>query len=355
VDIQLHLTRAVGLVYPKRVTRDFTLRLEVPPRYLIPAAEDQKGWFSIWKARAGQIAVLLAALALLAWALARPSSLVTRHERLRWFRPAYLLFTLVFLGWYAQGQLSIVNLVALLQATLERRSWAFFLYDPMSTLLWLFVLGSLVAWGRGTFCGWLCPFGALQELVGLAARALRVPAVRLRGVWDARLKRIKYPILALILIGAAVSTRVSDALVEIEPFKTAITLIFVRSWPFVAYAVALVLAGALVNKFFCRYLCPLGAGLALLGRLRRWDWIARRSECGRPCQTCRYQCSYQAIAPSGAIDYDECFQCMDCVVIHDDPRRCAPLLLAAKGGRSFPIVPLQPAASRAQHTKGETP
>jgi len=320
--------------------------LQVPERYLIPAAEDQKGWQSIWKARAYEIAALLAALALLAVVLLRQLPLVTHFSRLRVFRPLYLVFTLVFIGWYAQGQLSIVNLVALLDAARKGQSWAFFLFDPMSTLLWLFVGVSLLVWGRGTFCGWLCPYGALQELAALAGRRLRVPALHLRRAWDARLKWLKYLIL-LVIVGATVfSTALTDRLVEVEPFKTAITLVFVRSWPFVLYALALVLAGMVVNKFFCRYLCPLGAALALLGRLRRWDWIARRVECGTPCQTCRYRCTYQAIDPGGKVHYDECFQCMDCVAIYRSDQECAPLLLEAKRRRSIAIVPLAAPAGK---------
>lgn len=127
------------------------------------------------------------------------------------------------------------------------------------------------------------------------------------------------------------------ALVKLEPFKTAITLNFARHWPYVVYAVALLVAGAFVHKFFCRYLCPLGASLALLGWTRRWNWIPRRVECGQPCQTCRHRCDYQAIRPDSAVIYAECFQCMDCVVIHESDRKCAPLLLERKRARTIPI------------------
>jgi polyferredoxin len=330
MQLSLRVVRTKGMVYPERIGRDFTLEVSVPERFLFPAAEDQKGWFAIWKARRLEIAVLLASLALLTFALARQSSVVSRARRLRWFRPAFLAFTLAFIGWYAQGQLSIVNVVALLQAAIARNGWTFFLYDPMSTILWIYALGTLVVWGRGTFCGWLCPFGALQELVASLARLARVPRLRLAAGTDRRLKLVKYAVLAAVLAAAIASKRASDAAVEVEPFKTAITLAFVRAWPFALYAGALVAAGALVNKLFCRYLCPLGASLALAGRLRRVDWIPRRAECGKPCQTCRHRCEYQAIDAAGRVDYAECFQCMECVALYHDDARCPPLVLARK-------------------------
>ena len=65
----------------------------------------------------------------------------------------YLLFTLCFIGWYAQGQLSIVNITAVLQALIAGRSLDFFLYGPMTSILWGAVIVTSFIWGRGTFCG----------------------------------------------------------------------------------------------------------------------------------------------------------------------------------------------------------
>ena len=169
------------------------------------------------------------------------------------------------------------------------------------------------------------------------ARLLRVPQVRLRTALDAKLKWNKYVLLAALIVSALFAPQLADSLAEIEPFKTSITLYFVRSWPFVLYAAGLVIASAFVYKFFCRYLCPFGAGLAVLGRLRLFKWLPRRSECGTPCQTCRHRCDYQAIRPDGAIVYHECFQCMDCVVIYHSDTQCAPRILQAKRGKTIPL------------------
>jgi polyferredoxin len=102
--------------------------------------------------------------------------------------------------------------------------------------------------------------------------------------------------------------------------------------------VGLLIASMFVYKFFCRYLCPFGAGLAVLGRFRMLNWLPRRAACGTPCQTCRYSCEYKAIRPNGTIAYDECFQCLDCVVIYESDTRCAPLMLEKKRARIVPIA-----------------
>jgi transcriptional regulator of nitric oxide reductase len=342
LDFTLPVTRSKGIVYPERITR------ELPLRYLLPAHLYRKpepaapAWQASWRNRAPELAVLGAALALLAVALAMPRRLARKGRAFAWARRIWLLFTIGFIGYVAQAQLSIVNITGVLQALREGRGLGFLLYDPMSLALWGFVLVSLLPWGRGTFCGWLCPFGAMQELTGQLGRALRLPQVAVRRRADRWLRRIKYVVLALILGAALFAPALADRLVEVEPFKTAVTLGFVRAWPYVAWAVGLLALSMVVYKFFCRYLCPFGAALALLGRVRRLDWIARRAECGTPCQTCRHRCAYNAIAPSGKIEYDECFQCLDCVVIHESDALCAPRILERKRARTVAIVPIVP-------------
>lgn len=337
LDFALRVTRLKGMIYPERIGQDFVLSYRLPQRFYTVPDGDGKSWLPVWKQRWREIALVAAALAILFIALARQSALVASARRLALFRNTYLAFTLLFIGWYAQGQLSIVNVTSVLQAVKEGRGLGFLLYDPVSVVLWGGVLVSLLIWGRGTFCGWLCPFGALQEFSAKLGRWLRLPQLRLRSAADARLKSLKYVVLAAVAGSVFAAPAATDRLVEFEPFKTAVTLLFVRSWPFVLYAAGLLLAGAVCYKFFCRYLCPLGAGLALLGRVRLLPWLARRAQCGKPCQTCRHRCAYQAIRQDGAIRYDECFQCMDCVAIYHDDGRCAPLMLEKKRGAVIPI------------------
>jgi transcriptional regulator of nitric oxide reductase len=241
-----------------------------------------------------------------------------------------------FVGWWGQGQLSIVTPLAMLQTAMAGGSFAFLLYDPFSLLIWGVAILGFVLWGRGLFCGWLCPFGAMQEFAHHLGRMLRLPKIEPSALWDARLKSLKYVALAGLVAVTVFAPSYMDKAAEIEPFKTAITTFFVREWYYVAYAALWLVLGMFVFKGFCRYLCPLGALMAIGGVLRLRRWIPRRDECGSPCQLCRVKCNYKAIAPSGKIQYSECFQCLDCVTIHDDADQCVPLILKGRAARRAP-------------------
>ena len=295
-------------------------------RELTIQASEIDDWITSWRSRSVHIAILLTGLVVLSVALIAQLRFSANPVRMRRLRTLYLLFTVGFIGWIAQGQLTIVNITAAIEALSSHGDLSFMMNDPMAVILWLFVGVSLLVWGRGTFCGWLCPFGALQELISLVANALGQKQRRLRAALDAKLKWIKYAILVVLMTSLYAAPSLAELLVEVEPFKTAISLYFVRDWPYVAWAIFCLALSTLIYRGYCRYICPLGAALAALGFLRFWSWIPRREECGTPCQSCRHRCEYQAISPVGKIDYQECFQCLDCVSIYQDNERCYPLI-----------------------------
>jgi len=296
-------------------------------------------WIRIWLNRWIEVLALVAGLGVLTFALIRQQRTSATSRRLQFFRVAYLIFTLGFIGWTAQGQLTIINITAAVESLRGGGDLSFLLSDPMSTILWLFTGVTLFVWGRATFCGWLCPFGALQELISLIANRIGVHQRRLRAAWDARLKWIKYAILAVILGSILVAPSFSEMAVKVEPFETAISFHFVRDWPYILWAVICLAFGLFLYRGYCRYICPLGAALAAVNFLQRWSWIPRRDACGTPCQSCRHRCEYQAIAPSGQIQYSECFQCLDCVSIYQDDQRCLPLIQERK--REHRVIPVQ--------------
>jgi len=315
------------------------LEYRLPERYRIGAAAtdqasassaesaaDQPLWLQIWRDRIWQIAGLVTMLLVLYAILIFQDWLVADNRRYRIVRLSFLTVTLVWLGWYAGAQLSVVNVLTFIHSLLGGFQWEFFLVDPLIFILWGWVAVAMLFWGRGVFCGWLCPFGALQELLNEIARKLGVRQIAIPFALQERLWPTKY-IIFLVLLAVSLNSTIWAAMgAEVEPFKTAIVLHFARHWPFVLYAVLLLAAGLFVERFFCRYLCPLGAALAIPARLRMFEWLKRRFQCGRECHICATRCTVQAIHPNGAINPNECIYCLNCQAIHHDEHACTPLI-----------------------------
>ena len=62
---------------------------------------------------------------------------------------------MVFIGWYALGQLSVVNVLTFVHALFQDFRWELFLSDPVIFIIWTFTAATILLWGRGVFC-WLC-------------------------------------------------------------------------------------------------------------------------------------------------------------------------------------------------------
>jgi len=308
----------------------FELSYTLPQRYLAPpgdvTAADAPLWLRNWQDRVPEIAVLIVGLVVLTLILVFQDALARRRRLYLALRIGFLCYTLFWIGWVAGAQLSVINVLTFADALITDFSWTFFLMEPLLFILWSYVAIALMFWGRGVFCGWLCPFGALQELIARIGRRLRVPEWRLPFGLHERLWPVKYiaflALFALFLYDPVAAVKGA----EIEPFKTAIVLRFDRAWPFGLYAGLLLLAGLFVNRFYCRYLCPLGGALALPARVRMFEWLKRRWQCGTPCQICAHKCPVQAIHPEGKINPNECIHCLNCQVNYYDAGLCPPLL-----------------------------
>ncbi|MGX4804771.1 4Fe-4S binding protein [Bradyrhizobium guangdongense] len=326
------LTFDINYTLPDQYMRREQRAVTVPESAAVPAAQapaaappaetDEPLWMRIWRANTVSVGITAFMLAALTGIFFFQNLLVRRPVLYNWVRRGYLAFVLVWLGWYANAQLSVVNVVTFTNALVTGFHWEFFLAAPLIFILWAATAGGLLFWGRGPFCGWLCPFGALQELTNQVAKWLKVPQITVPWGLHERLWPVKY-IVFLGLFGLSLySVDMAERFAEIEPFKTAIILKFARQWPFVLYAVALLVIGLFIERFFCRYLCPLGAALAIPGRMRTFEWLRRWQECGSPCQRCAKECPVQSIHPEGHINVNECIYCMHCQELYYDDHRC---------------------------------
>jgi len=256
------------------------------------ATEDEALWErTLADASWGRVGMMLAVLALASVAF------FLKQTALRWVS---LSVTFVVLGFVDGGFLSVSHITSGI--------WTgpgVYLRDLPLLLIVVFTVVTTLLWGR-VFCGFLCPFGALQDLIDRV-----VPRRHQRSLPQAvhdRALYAKYGVLAVIVIPAFAGSHVS--LYEyFEPFGT----VFFGSPSLFLWAIAgaFLVASAVIPRFYCRYACPLGAalGIASLVSLKR---IGRVEQCGH-CKVCEQKCPTGAIR-GAAIDFKECVRCNVCEV-----------------------------------------
>ena len=306
------------------------LAVHLPQVFRPAPVLDEPLWRSIWAAKQVQAGIVIAMLAVLTVILFAQEWITRRPRLWRAGRLGFLATTFLVLGMGLNGQLSVVQVIAFVHSLLTGFRWETFLIEPVIFLLWSFVALGLLFWGRGVYCGWLCPFGALQELTNAAAQRLGLRQIAVPQALHERLWVIKYTLFVGILALSFYSMRDALTLAEVEPFKTAISMRFIRAWPFVLFVGAILFAGLFIERFYCRYLCPLGAGLAIPAKLKVFDWLHRRPQCGRECRLCETKCTVGAIDAVGRINPNECVLCLRCQVIMNDTAQCPVLKRRAR-------------------------
>lgn len=223
------------------------------------------------------------------------ASFLSKNARLRW---ATLGVTLVYLGFIDGGFLSVSHITNTIKL-----GPSMILSDIPLLMIVVFTLITTLIWGR-VFCSSLCPFGALQDLLTrLVPR--RWQKTLPQAIHDKAIY-LKYVILAFILVMALVQGSVS-VFQYFEPFGT---IFFYSSSLVLLTILALtLLASAVVKRFYCRYLCPLGAALGVLS-LVSLSRIKRVQQC-TACTVCEHSCPTGAIRRH-QIDFKECVRCDIC-------------------------------------------
>lgn len=302
----------------------------------VAADEDEEGdgpklWEGVWRGHLAGIVILSLSLVILTLIFFFQDWLVKKPKLFYRLRLCFLAFTVIWIGGIQGAQLSVVNVFTFTHALMSGFRWDFFLLEPLIFLLWCATAVSLLFWGRGAYCGWLCPMGALQELLSEGAKRIGIRQITPRFSWHERFWAIKYVVFLALFALSLKSVALAERFAEIEPFKTVWLLHFAREWPFVLFAVAVLAAGLFIERAYCRYLCPLGAALAIPGRGRLFEWLKRRKQCGYECSKCAKECMVQAIHPDGHINPNECLYCMHCQVTYFDHDSCTPLVMKRLG------------------------
>ena len=246
-------------------------------------------------------------------------------RRLVRLHTAVMVTSFVGLGLWLRAQPSVTQILTVFDSALHGWRWALFLSEPILWVSWIAITFVSLVWGRGVFCGWLCPYGTMTELLYKVGGALGLPRYELPDRVHQKLRFVRYGVLVVLVGVFLYAPATGERLAEVEPFKTTF---FVLPWTrhalLIAWWLVLLLASTMMWRPFCRYLCPLGAGLALLGSFRL-SGPYRRDFCSK-CKICTRGCEPKAIRPDGTIDPRECLSCMECEANYNDDDVCPPLV-----------------------------
>ena len=173
-------------------------------------------------------------------------------------------------------------------------------------------------WGR-FFCGFLCSFGAMQDLLWFFGKRIPVrPVISQKA--DRVLKFLKYGVLIFIVLGIWSFGVFGDTVwspwtvfgMYTSPFKG-----FPNELMFLSVGGALLLVimlGSLfIERFFCKYLCPLGALFTLASRFRIFKVKRDSAKCNSRCRVCTRKCAMSIpLYQHDAVNSGECINCMKC-------------------------------------------
>ena len=293
--------------------------------------EPDAPWVRIWKAQALPLALFTALLlgVTVVYALRERLTRLSTHKN-KWpvnaFKYSAWALSITLVGFGAMAQPSITQVLTWFHSLLFQWTWSLFLSDPFIFVFWIFIILTVFLFGRGLFCGWMCPFGSLSEALFKLARGLGLRRWQ-RPVPQAlheRLKWLKYAIFLGLLAVSMVDMGRAEMLAEVEPFKTTFLVgILNRPWPYGLFVAVLLGLSLFIERPYCKYLCPLGASLAMPSTFR-WFGLKRKQDCNS-CKACAKGCGAQAIDADGRIDNRECLHCLDCMVLYTDQQGCPPL------------------------------
>jgi len=312
----------------ERVFKSFRTSFRVPRSVYLLDGPDPESlvWRRAWTMKRAPVALLVAYLLAVVGVFAGRRWTAANTARIQRIHLGFLVVSFVGLGLTLSLQPSVTQLFTLADGVQNEWRWGLFLSDPMLFVTWIFIAITTALWGRGVFCGWVCPYGTMTELIFKVGRLLKLPDYELPDAAHNKARLLRYAVFGVLPTVFLISPEWGERMAEVEPFKSTF---FVPPWTrhAVIFGWWLLLLGAsfFVWRPFCRYLCPLGAALALPSSFRLSSPY-RRDFCSTGCRICPRDCEPRAIRKDGTIDARECLNCWECEATYHDEQRCPPLV-----------------------------
>lgn len=168
------------------------------------------------------------------------------------------------------------------------------------------------------FCGWMCAFGAYNDLIHEISKNVFKVKYRVNEKADSILKYFKYIVLAVIIalswtMGSSIFSSASpwDAFAQITDLPMVMSSLIVG----LILLILITIGAFYIERFFCRYLCPLGALFNIFSKLSIFKINMPKNKCGN-CRACTSQCSMGIpLYKENEVIGGECINCMKCVEV----------------------------------------
>ncbi|MBU4188087.1 MAG: 4Fe-4S binding protein [Propionicimonas sp.] len=186
---------------------------------------------------------------------------------------------------------------------------------PSNLILGVAVLVAALLVGNA-FCGWICPMGTVQDGLAWVAKKLHLPQWQPGPRTDRVLRWGRFVVLGLVMWMSYVTGRLWFA--DYDPYFTLFSLHWLNPWTealivSVAITTAILVASLFVERLWCRYLCPLGAVFAVLGRFS-FLRIRRDAATCTDCNLCDRPCPVGiTVSKADPVVNADCIGCLDCV------------------------------------------
>ena len=238
-----------------------------------------------------------------------------KNKKINWIKVVIQILSLALIPGLFEGEFAAVgNIVSCIYK--GNISWESVKY---SVWMLLATVPATVLVGR-FFCGFFCSFGAVQDLLWLGSHRLRAlfPGKRNLKKADRIFRFAKYAVLFyfIIFIWSGV-TAVKTA----GPWQVFGQYVSFGHWPGLkpllsvgGVLLLLIFIGSLfVQRFFCRYFCPMGAIYSLISQTSFLKIDKPRKECGK-CHLCTSKCTMgMDLTKKDRIAGGECISCQKCV------------------------------------------
>lgn len=238
-----------------------------------------------------------------------------KNKKINWIKVVIQILSFALIPGLFEGEFAAVgNIVSCIYK--GNISW-----ESVKYSVWMLVatVPATVLVGR-FFCGFFCSFGAVQDLLWLGSHRLRAlfPGKRNLKKADRIFRFAKYAVLFyfIIFIWSGV-TAVKTA----GPWQVFGQYVSFGHWPGLKLLLSvggvlllLIFIGSLfVQRFFCRYFCPMGAIYSLISQTSFLKIDKPRKECGK-CHLCTSKCTMgMDLTKKDRIAGGECISCQKCV------------------------------------------